>query len=180
MAVATRQEPAAATYRAVFAVGEFRALWAAQVISFAGDQFARVALALLVYNRTGSPALAALTWAAGAGAQFAGGLLLGWVADRWPRRAVMIACDLACAGLVAVMIVPGVPLPVLVGLLFAVALAVEPFLAARMATNRAALAGPVPPRQRHHDLHLPGRAARRVRRRRRGRRDRRHPGRPRH
>ena len=136
-AVLARQEPV--TYRAVFAVGEFRALWAAQVVSFAGDQFAKVALALLVYSRTGSPALAAVTFAAGTGAQFAGGLLLGWVADRYPRRAVMIVSDVACAVLVAVMAVPGVPLPVLVGLLFAAGLAVEPFLAARMATNRKAL-----------------------------------------
>ena len=137
MAVLTEQERA--TYRGVFAVGEFRALWAAQVISFAGDQFARVALALLVYSRTGSAALAAVTFAAGTAAQFAGGLLLGWVADRYPRRAVMIGCDLACAALVAVMAIPGVPLPALIVLLFTVALAVEPFLAARMATNRAAL-----------------------------------------
>lgn len=137
MAVLTRPEPA--TYRAVFAAGEFRALWAAQVISFAGDQFAKVALALLVYGRTGSPALAAVTFASGTVAEFAGGLLLGWVADRFPRRAVMITCDVACAGLVLAMIIPGVPLAVLVVLLVAVSLATQPFLAARMATNRKAL-----------------------------------------
>ena len=39
---------AGATFRDVFAVGEFRALWTAQVLSIVGDQLARVALTLLV------------------------------------------------------------------------------------------------------------------------------------
>jgi hypothetical protein len=36
------------SYREVFAIAEFRALWTAQVLSFAGDQFAQVAIAILV------------------------------------------------------------------------------------------------------------------------------------
>jgi hypothetical protein len=35
-------------------VGEFRSLWLAQVLSVAGDQLARVALTLPVFDRTGS------------------------------------------------------------------------------------------------------------------------------
>ena len=35
-------------------MGEFRALWLAQILSVAGDQLARVALTLLVFDRTGS------------------------------------------------------------------------------------------------------------------------------
>lgn len=127
------------TWREVFAVPEWRALWLAQVISIAGDQFARIALAVLVYGRTGSPLLAAVTFAATTGAMFVGGLALGWTADRWPRRQVMIAADLACAGLVAVMLIPGLPLAALIALLFAVGLAIEPYLAARLAINRDVL-----------------------------------------
>jgi MFS family permease len=136
---ATRQAGQRVTYREVFAVGEWRALWLAQLASIAGDQFARVALAVLVFDRTRSPLLAAITFAATAGAMFAGGLLLGWTADRYPRRRVMLACDVTCAGLVAVMLIPGVPLGALIALLFLVGLAVEPFLAARMATNAEVL-----------------------------------------
>ncbi|HJZ24729.1 MAG TPA: hypothetical protein VJ370_00490, partial [Streptosporangiaceae bacterium] len=51
------------SYREVFAIGEFRALWSAQVLSFAGDQFAQVAIAILVYGRTHSPFLTALAYA---------------------------------------------------------------------------------------------------------------------
>ena len=56
-----RREPEGqASYREVFAVGEFRALWTAQVLSYAGDQFAQVAIAILVYRRTHSAFLTAL------------------------------------------------------------------------------------------------------------------------
>jgi MFS family permease len=134
-----RQAPGRATWREVFGTGEWRALWIAQLISFGGDQFARVALAVLIYDRTGSPLLAAVTFAATAGAMFAGGLLLGWTADRYPRRQVMLVSDLACAALVAVMIIPGVPLAVLIALLFATGLAIEPFLSARMAIGAEVL-----------------------------------------
>ena len=51
------------SYREVFAVGEFRALWSAQVLSYAGDQFAQVAIAILVYGRTHSAFLTALAYA---------------------------------------------------------------------------------------------------------------------
>ena len=134
-----QQATGTVTFGDVFAVREWRMLWLAQLVSIGGDQFARIALAVLVYGRTGSPLLAAVTFAATTGAMFAGGLLLGWTADRWPRRRVMLTSDLACAALVAVMLIPGMPLAVLITLLFAVGLAIEPFLAARMAVNMEVL-----------------------------------------
>ena len=98
-----------------------------------GDQLARVALTLLVYDRTRSPLLAAVTFAASVLPVLVGGLVLSGLADRLPRREVMIACDLARLALVLVMAIPGVPLPVLVGLLFAVTMISTPFTAARSA-----------------------------------------------
>jgi MFS family permease len=52
-------------------------------------------LTVLVYARTGSVLLAATAYAASIAPRFLGGLLLSAVADRWPRRGLMIACDLA-------------------------------------------------------------------------------------
>ena len=78
-------------------MGEFRALWLAQVLSVAGDQLARVALTLLVFDRTGSSLLAAVTFAASVVPTFVGGIALSGLADRWPRRRVMIGCDLGRA-----------------------------------------------------------------------------------
>jgi MFS family permease len=114
-------------------VAEFRALWAAQVLSVGGDQLARVALTVLVYAHTGSALLAAVAYAASIAPQFLGGLLLSGLADRWPRRGVMIVCDLARAPLAALMAVPGMPTGALIGLLCAVTALGAPFGSARAA-----------------------------------------------
>jgi predicted MFS family arabinose efflux permease len=121
------------TYGTLFANSEFRALWVAQILSVLGDQLARVALTLLVYDRTRSPLLAAITFAASILPVFVGGLVLSGLADRLPRREVMIACDLARMALVLIMAIPGVPLLVLVALLFLVTMISTPFTSARTA-----------------------------------------------
>ena len=93
-------------------MGEFRALWLAQILSVAGDQLARVALTLLVFDRTGSPLLAAVTFVASVIPIALGGVALSGLADRLPRREVMICCDLGCAALAASMALPGMPIAV--------------------------------------------------------------------
>ncbi|MGE5287285.1 MAG: MFS transporter [Micromonosporaceae bacterium] len=130
-----------ATFRDVFAVAEFRALWMAQVLSVGGDQLARVALTVLVYDRTRSPLLAAVTYAASIVPVFLGGVLLSGLADRLPRRAVMITCDLARALLVTFMALPGMPVAALVALLFVVTLFGAPFISARSAIYPDVLPG---------------------------------------
>jgi MFS family permease len=131
------------TYRDLFAIGEFRVLWLAQVTSVAGDQLARVALTVLVYDRTHSALLAALTYVASIVPLFVGGVLLSGIADRLPRRAVMIGCDLARAVLVAAMVIPGMPLAALILLLAAVTLLGAPFQSARTAMLADILPGHV-------------------------------------
>ena len=133
--------PPRATFRDVFAVREFRALWFSEILSVAGDRLALVALTLLVYNRTGLPLLAALTYAAGDLPWVIGGLFLADVADRYPRRTVMVACDVVRAVLVAAMAVPGVPLLALVALLFATTMFTPPFESARAAITPDILQG---------------------------------------
>jgi MFS family permease len=130
-----------AAFRDVFGVGEFRALWLAQILSVAGDQLARVALTVLVYDRTRSALLAAVTYVASIVPTFIGGVAMGGLADRLPRRQVMIACDLIRCLLVAIMAVPGMPLALLVVLLFAVTLVGAPFTSARAAVFPDVLPG---------------------------------------
>ncbi|QUQ72110.1 MFS transporter [Kutzneria sp. CA-103260] len=120
-------------FRSVLAVGDFRWLWSGEALSQAGDQLARVALAVLVFQRTSSPALTALSYALTFVPTLVGGALLGWVADRVARRTVMVTCDLIRAVLVAAMAVPGMPLPMLYLLLIAVTLLGGPFRAAQQA-----------------------------------------------
>jgi hypothetical protein len=99
----------------------------------AGDQLARVALTVLVYARTASALLAAVTFVASVIPLFVGGVTLGGLADRFPRRAVMITCDLLRCALVLLMVLPKVPVAALVALLFLATLISAPFSAARSA-----------------------------------------------
>ncbi|HEY1618112.1 MAG TPA: MFS transporter, partial [Streptosporangiaceae bacterium] len=133
--------PPRATFRDVFADREFRALWFAEILSVTGDRLALVALTLLVYDQTKSPLLAALTYAAGYLPWVIGGLFLADVADRRPRRSVMVTCDAVRMVLVGVMAVPGVPLAALVALLFATTMFAPPFESARAAITPDILQG---------------------------------------
>ncbi|MDQ2583816.1 MFS transporter [Saccharothrix yanglingensis] len=117
--------------RAAFAVPEFRVLWAAAVLSTIGDQLARVALSVLVFQRTGSAAWTALTYASTMLPAFVSGVLLTGLADRFPRRTVMVVADVVRAALLALMAVPGVPLPLVAALLVVAQLAEPPFAAAQ-------------------------------------------------
>lgn len=96
---------------------------------------------MLVYERTRSPLLAAVTFAASVIPVFIGGIFLAGLADRFPRRTVMISCDLARLALVAVMTVRGLPVAALVGLLFAVTLLGPPFSSARAGVYAEILVG---------------------------------------
>ena len=116
-----------------FALREFRGLWLARGLSLMGDQLARVALAVLVFHRTGSPAWTAFVYALTYLPYLAGPIFAG-IADRRSRRSVMIALDLVRGVLVVAMALPGVPLAVM-GVLLAVATALSPvYDAARSAT----------------------------------------------
>jgi predicted MFS family arabinose efflux permease len=135
------EQAAKTAFRDVFGVAEFRALWLAQVLSVVGDQLARVALTILVYDRTRSALLAAITFVVSIVPTFVGGVTLAWLADRYPRRRVMIACDLVRAVLVLVMALPGMPIAAMVGLLFVVTFVGAPFTSARAAVYPDVLSG---------------------------------------
>jgi predicted MFS family arabinose efflux permease len=128
-------------YRQVFAVGEFRAIFAAHVISFSGDVIAPLALAVLVYQRTNSTLGSSLTFALGFVPHLFGGTLLSSVADRFPVRRTLICCDLVSAGLVALMVLPGLPIPLLLALLLPLGAIAPVFQGARAASLPDVLSG---------------------------------------
>ncbi|WP_166659254.1 MFS transporter [Labedaea rhizosphaerae] len=111
---------------------EFRALWLAELLSILGDQLARVALAVLVYGRTSSAMLAALTYALTFAPAVLGGAFLSGLADRFPRRAVLVVTDVVRAVLAALMALPGVPLGVLWTFVALLSMASGPFKAAQL------------------------------------------------
>ena len=137
--------PPRATFRGVFAVREFRAVWLSEILSVAGDRLALVALTLLVYDRTRSPLLTALAYAGGYLPWVIGGLFLAGLADRYPRRTVMVTCDIARAVLVTAMVIPGLPVLGLAALLFAATAFAPPFDSSRAALTPAIVPGDLYP-----------------------------------
>ena len=127
--------PPRATFRDVFAVREFRALWLSEVLSVAGDRLALVALVLLVFDRTHNALYTGVTYAAGYLPWVIGGLFLADLSDRRPRRSVMVFCDVVRMILVAAMLLPRMPWQALVALFAA------PFESARASITPDILQG---------------------------------------
>jgi len=123
--------PPRTTYASVFAVGQFRLLFAGQLAYIVGFGFELLGLSVLVYARSRSPFLAALAFGMGFAPQVVGGLLFTSLADRLPPRTVMCA-GLLLRGLPGVVIglLPGVPLAVALGLVAVAATAAPVYQAA--------------------------------------------------
>ncbi|OLF07081.1 MFS transporter [Actinophytocola xanthii] len=120
---------------------EFRAIWAAELLSVVGDQLARVALAVLVFERTSSASWTALTYALTYVPAMLGGVILSGLADRYPRRTVMVVTDLGRAGVAGAMAMPFLPLPVVMSLVFVLTFVRGPFKAAQLALLPTVLPG---------------------------------------
>ncbi|MFE2168188.1 MFS transporter [Streptomyces sp. NPDC059447] len=132
--MATVTPAAARGYRSVFRVREFRAVFAAHLMSVLGVVVAEIALTVLVYRATGSPLMSALTFALGFLPYALGGTLLAGIADRYPARRVLVGCDLLCAACAAAMAVPGAPVAVLLVLRCAMAFVAPLFQGTRNAS----------------------------------------------
>lgn len=130
-----------ATYGEVFEVSEYRAVFAAAGLSWIGDYFAKVAITVLIFHDTGSVLLSAAGFAASYLPWVAGGPVLAALAERYPYRRVMVTCDVVRALLVAMMALPGLPLPVLLLLMLTSSLLTPPFEAARSALVSQLLTG---------------------------------------
>jgi len=123
-----------ARYRDVLGVGEFRVIFSASIVSMLGNIVADVALTVLIYQRTRSAVLASLVMALAFLPYLVSGVLLGAVVDRFPARRVLVGCDLASAAVVAIMVIPGVPVAGLLALVVA-----EGLIAPVFSSTRAAL-----------------------------------------
>jgi len=131
--VAPPAEQRAVQFRQILRVREFRWLWLADMQSGVGDQLARVALSVLVFTETGSGLLTAGVYALTYLPALLGSILLGSLADRMPRRALLVTGDLVRAVLLAVMALPWVPLGVVTGLLVVAVVVGTPWKAAESA-----------------------------------------------
>jgi MFS family permease len=129
------------TFGQVTRVREFRWLWLADVQSLLGDQLARVALSVLVYEKTHSSVLTAGIYALTFFPALIGSFLLGPLADRLPRRALLVGGDLARAVLIGAMALIGGPIWLLAALLVVAVIIGSPWKAAENALVGDILAG---------------------------------------
>ena len=123
----------AVSFRSLFAHREFAVLWIAGAQSQLGDQLARVALSVLVFARTGSGFATAATYALTYLPAVVGGIALAGLADLYPRRRLLVVCDLVRAVLFALMAIPAIPLGLLCVLLVLAVLVGSPYGAAEPA-----------------------------------------------
>jgi MFS family permease len=143
----------AGRYLDALRMGEFRAVFVAYVISMLGDVIAMVALAVLVYQRTGSALLAALVFTCAFVPFLLGGTLLSGLVDRIEPRRLLVGADLISACLVGTMALPGVPTGALLALL-----AVTNLLPALSTGVRSALL----PEMMPGELYIPARSLLRI------------------
>jgi MFS family permease len=123
----------AATFREIFTVGEFRAVYLSTTLSWIGDYLAKAAVTALVFQNTHSAALTAATFAISFLPWAVGGPMLTALAERYPHRTTMVTCDVLRAVLIALVAVPHMPVPAILALLFLTALFNPPFEGARSA-----------------------------------------------
>ncbi|WP_067497052.1 MFS transporter [Actinoplanes sp. TFC3] len=120
-------------YRDVLAVREFRALYVSLIINWLGDYLARAAIIVLVYEQSRSVMLSAASFAISYLPWIVGGPVLAALAERYPYRRVLILSDLTRAVPIALIALPGMPVPAMLVLLFVTALGAPPTQSARSA-----------------------------------------------
>lgn len=121
------------TFREIFSVGEYRAVYLSLVVNWLGDYLARAAITVLVYQQSKSVLLSAAAFAVSFLPWIIGGTLLSALAERYPYRRVLITSDLFRMVLIALLLIPHLPVGSLLALLFLASLGTPPTQAARSA-----------------------------------------------
>lgn len=121
-----------ARFRAPLQHRDFRLLWRAQIASELGDALGRVALAVLVHQRTGSALLTGSVWAVAVVPYLGPGQALTAWCERFPKRRALVAADVVRA-LCFVGMAIDVSMPILFALFLIASTASPPFEAIRSA-----------------------------------------------
>jgi predicted MFS family arabinose efflux permease len=124
---------------------DFRLLWFAQVFSEVGDWAGRLALAVVVAEKTHSTLLTALVTSASVLPYIGIGQLLAAYVNRFPRRTTIIVTDLGRAALFATLAIE-MPVAMILVLAFVAGCLTPPFEAARNALTPLSV-----PRDRYGD-----------------------------
>jgi MFS family permease len=103
----------------------FRRYWAARLISYAGDQIARIALLVAVFDRHGGAAVGMFLLASTLPRLF--GPVLGSLADRFDQRRIIVVCDVVQAAVYVAIAALAPSLPLLLALVTVASIAATTF-----------------------------------------------------
>lgn len=120
-------------YRDLFRDHEFSGMYAADVLTLLGTYLGRFAVAVLVFERTGSVALTAGVFAASYLPHLFGPWL-ATLADIFPTKGLLVLADISRAAIALVLVIPDVPYWLILVVLFTIETIQIPFGAARLAT----------------------------------------------
>ena len=104
------------TYRELFTVAGFGALFLVLSASMAASTIAGLALATLVFDRTGSPLLSAVSMFGPSLAQVLGATVFMSAADRLPPRPALTSMSVVWCLTALLVAVPGMPVPVILAI----------------------------------------------------------------
>ncbi|XVV14096.1 MFS transporter [Actinoplanes sp. CA-131856] len=133
MSEAVTESDRKVTFRDLFGVREYRALYLSLIVNWVGDYLARAAITVLVYEESKSVLMSAAAFAVSFLPWVVGGPLLSALAERYPYRRVLITADLFRMVVIGMLLIPGVPIPVMLLLVFLASLGTPPTQAARSA-----------------------------------------------
>ncbi|HEY0002584.1 MAG TPA: MFS transporter [Actinoplanes sp.] len=117
----------------MFSVPEYRALYFSLLVNWVGDYLSRAAITVLVYQQSRSVLLSAAAFAVSFLPWIIGGTLLAALTERYSYRRVLILVDLTRMVLIALLLIPHLPVGWLLVLLFLSSLGAPPTQAARSA-----------------------------------------------
>ncbi|MFI6323818.1 MFS transporter [Nonomuraea sp. NPDC050556] len=130
-----------ATFSQVFAVKEFKVLFASFALMIVGDGVKMLALSVLVYTSTGSAGLSATAYMAGWLPYIFGGMFLLSLADRLPSRALMVTGEVVRVVVCLLLAFGGLPVWAMLALVLVSGLFAPVFGAARSAMLPEVLPG---------------------------------------
>lgn len=120
-------------YRDLFRDHEFSGMYAADVLTLLGTYLGRFAVAVLVFERTGSVAMTAGVFAASYLPHLFGPWL-ATLADIFPTKGLLVLADISRAAIALVLVIDDVPYWLILVVLFTIETIQIPFGAARLAT----------------------------------------------
>lgn len=129
------------TFSEILGNREAAGLFGAFSLSTAGSMLMRVALTFLVFNATDSPFLATLAFGITYAPYLGFAQILGAFTDRFPYRTVMVTADITRAILIGTLAIPGIPVPVMLVIVFISAMMLPAYHAARTAMLPQVLKG---------------------------------------